>query len=671
LLADPRDPLPLPAGQIDAEDCEGKRLGAGDRAFQQTLKRYGDRITMATSFSANKEGNLNQMQLVVPYCAFQQPNLRYGNIDFTTENEVYHQLGDRFLQTLQAQSEAARIHIEDFQMQPFANAAAATAGWQLASRSGKDMSGQDIYYYGGAGTFETVSLADVLIPDNWQNRFQNGAFFKDKLVLVGAIDRTLGDVRETPLGMMPGVEIHANALASLIQGRSVRPLLPTAAAAGLVMVAVLGSAAFQAKAKQPAWRLLWTGVLMLAWLFTGYGLLTQMSYLIPTVMPLGAIGLTVLSYVGLGFARDRRRSNQLEATLQDRSRDPVVRDIINQQTDEELKQKLLQGRQQELLGARIGGGRYEIIKIHSAGGFGETYIAEDQHRPDRPKCVVKKLSPARSNPRHLKLARRLFQREAETLEKLGNQHDQIPQLLAYFEEDTEFYLVQEFVDGNPLSTEISLGRQLPETQVVSILREILQILSFVHGQDVIHRDIKPSNLIRRKRDNRLVLIDFGAVKEIQNAGDDETPSDLTIGIGTQGYMAPEQQAGHPQPNSDIYALGMMGVQMLMGVSPSQLTRNSETGEIDLEGKTHASQGLVDVISKMIAYHYKQRYRTAADVLQDLKQLSIHTTIPAMLTELLQDNPPVDEELYETQPWPTRFTAVDGDDLPPTEPPPTL
>jgi serine/threonine protein kinase len=196
----------------------------------------------------------------------------------------------------------------------------------------------------------------------------------------------------------------------------------------------------------------------------------------------------------------------------------------------------------------------------------------------------------------------------------------------------------------------------------------LQILGFVHSQSVIHRDIKPSNLIRRDRDNRLVLIDFGAVKGLQIAGDEENISDLTIGIGTQGYMAPEQQAGHPQFNSDIYAVGMMGVQMLTGISPSQLPRHAETGEIDWEQKTHASIGLVNVVAKMITYDYKQRYQSTELVLQDLKQLSLHTTLPAMLSHLLQDALPGAEEIQETQPWPTTFDH-EGD-LPPTAPPPT-
>ncbi len=658
------------AGQIgeQVEDCSGKTLGAGDRALRESLQRHGDRVTLATSFEAIQGDVLNRIRLVTPYCAFPSPQTQFGNIDFALEGAknsgLFYQLGDRVLADLRRQSDVYQMQIDDYQLIPFAASALRSAKVTPPTRTG-----DDIFFYGGRDTFPIVSLADVVLADNWQNQFQGGEFFRDKIVLIGVTDDTQRDITDTPLGRMSGVELHANAIATLMQGRAVRPILPNPwLRAGLVFAAMLGAAAIMAKAKQPVSRLLWLLALSLGWGAVSYGLLTQASLLLPTVLPMGAIVLVGASYLGLGVARDQRNRRQLESSLKDRSRDPVVRDIINQQTDEILRQSLLQGRQQELLGAKIGN-RYQIIQIHAAGGFGETYIAEDTHRPDRPKCVVKKLSPSSNQPKHLVLARRLFQREAETLEKLGNQHEQIPQLLAYFEEDTEFYLVQEFIDGHPLNQELPMGHQLPETQVLAILREILQILGFVHSQGVIHRDIKPSNLIRRDRDNRLVLIDFGAVKGLQTTVDEENISDLTIGIGTQGYMAPEQQAGHPQFNSDIYAVGMMGVQMLTGIAPSQLPRQAESGEIDWQDKTHASVALVEVVQKMMAYHYKQRYQSTEQALQDLKKLSLYTTLPEILSDLLQDAVPESEEIQETQPWPTAFD--DDGELPPTEPPPTM
>lgn len=85
-------------------------------------------------------------------------------------------------------------------------------------------------------------------------------------------------------------------------------------------------------------------------------------------------------------------------------------------------------------------------------------------------------------------------------------------LLAYFEQDAEFYLVQELIEGNPIDQELTIGKSWHQEQVVYLLTEVLEVLSFVHSQGVIHRDIKPHNLIRRRKDNKLVLVDFGAVK---------------------------------------------------------------------------------------------------------------------------------------------------------------
>jgi serine/threonine-protein kinase len=292
------------------------------------------------------------------------------------------------------------------------------------------------------------------------------------------------------------------------------------------------------------------------------------------------------------------------------------------------------------------GGRYQIVEILAGGSFGQTYIAEDTHRPGNPKCVVKHLKPAISNPSSLQNARRLFRSEAETLEKLGN-HDQIPRLLAYFEENQEFYLVQDFIQGHLLRAELQPGQLWTETKVYQFLQEVLNILVFVHSQGVIHRDIKPSNLIRRQQDNRLVLIDFGSVKPawtqvITAPGKTCTTFAIgipaTIAVGTPAYMPIEQERGRPRPNSDIYALGMIGIQALTGLNPTQLLENSDTGDIIWQHQAYVSDALAFVLTKMVRYHFKDRYQTATEVLQAL-QLLVN---PQMPTELDSDIEPVQQ-----------------------------
>jgi serine/threonine-protein kinase len=258
-------------------------------------------------------------------------------------------------------------------------------------------------------------------------------------------------------------------------------------------------------------------------------------------------------------------------------------------------------------------GRYQIAKALSSGSFGKTYLAKDTKRPGNPICVVKQLQPTKSDPHILPVARRLFNTEAETLEQLGT-HSQIPQLFAYFEYKGEFYLVQEYMAGHLLSQELVPGQPLPEEDVFQILSELLEVLEFVHRHNVIHRDICPRNIIRRERDNKLVLIDFGAVKQIT------TQTNPTIIIGTHGYMPVEQALGNPRLSSDVYAVGILGIQALTGIPPLKLPKDSQTLAILWRDKAQVSRGLADFLDKMVRHDFKDRYPSAREAMQALEAL---------------------------------------------------
>ncbi|MEG4021979.1 protein kinase domain-containing protein [Microcoleus sp. S13C4] len=266
-------------------------------------------------------------------------------------------------------------------------------------------------------------------------------------------------------------------------------------------------------------------------------------------------------------------------------------------------------------------GRYQIIEVIETGEFGQTYLAKDIRRPGEPQCFVKHLRPGTTEPKLINTTRRLFQKEAEVLERLG-QHDQIPQLFAYFEENEEFFLVESFVAGHSLSTEIVPGKPVSEEKMIPLLKELLEILVFVHGQGVIHRDIKPANLIRRYSDNKLVLIDFGSVKEIHIA---QRQAPVTVRIGTLEYMPIEQFQYNPQLNSDIYALGMIGIQAMTGLPAYDLPKlrdlkNSNKGEIVWRHLATCSQALADVLDNMVRYDFRERYQSAAEALADLRKI---------------------------------------------------
>ncbi|MBE9115445.1 protein kinase [Lusitaniella coriacea LEGE 07157] len=284
-------------------------------------------------------------------------------------------------------------------------------------------------------------------------------------------------------------------------------------------------------------------------------------------------------------------------------------------------------------------GRYQIIQTLGSGGFGQTFLARDTRRPGDPICVVKHLKPISSDLDFLATARRLFKSEAETLERLGN-HDQIPRLLAYFEEEQEFYLVQDYVEGPTLTTELLPEQPWTENQTIQMLQGVLPVLEFVHNQGVIHRDIKPDNILRRQTDRKLVLVDFGAVKKTVGT---QTIS-YTVAIGTPGYMASEQAKGQPRPSSDIYGLGAIAIQGLTGINPSQFQYDPHTGEILWQHLARVNPRLMAIIVGMVRYHFRDRYKSAREVLQALDQLSVPlapTQNPGMnLSPLPQTPPPI-------------------------------
>ena len=267
------------------------------------------------------------------------------------------------------------------------------------------------------------------------------------------------------------------------------------------------------------------------------------------------------------------------------------------------------------------GGRYQIITTLGSGGFGQTYLAEDRHQFNL-RCVVKKLHPLSPSTETWSIASQLFQREAQIQDRLGH-HDQIPRLLAYFQEQQQFYLVQELIEGHNLSEELPPGQQWSEGSVIALLQDILEPLSFVHQQQVLHRDLKPPNLIRRHQDRQIVLIDFGSVKELAATEvlNPQGETQVVTTIGTPGYMPSEQSRGRARFSSDVYAVGMIGIQALTGKMPQELEEDPDTAEIVWREQVTVNPELAFVLDKMVRYDFRQRYRSAQSALEALQKLT--------------------------------------------------
>lgn len=528
-------------------------------------------------------------------------------------------------------------------------------GYQNAQTGGYQLL---LNYRSGASLARSVTISEVL------NNRVDPSWVKDRVVLIGGTAPSLNDTFYTPYSSglrgsqkMPGVVVHGQIVSQLLStaldGRPQFWFWPDWvevlwiwgwAFTGGILVRVI---------RHPGQLVLAEGVALGVLLGTSV-LVFFGSAWIPVVVPTlglittatGVIAYSVYEakqeadYIAGKVKEQEKNIALLQTLLKEKTIVPSTTDTdyeldedgdeteIAPDNDDDDDGTAVWGEDQENLtttvkadkkDANLLAGHYKINRVLGSGGFGLTYLAQDTHRPGAPVCVVKHLRPARRDQNFLDIARRLFNTEAEILEKLGT-HPQIPRLLAHFEERKEFYLVQEYVDGHPINEELPVDKRLPEAQVVDLLKGVLEILAFIHEHSVIHRDIKPSNIMRRHHDGKLFLIDFGAVKQIQPQERTDQES-FTVAIGTRGYAPPEQYAGHPSFSSDIYALGMIGIQAITGIPPHQLTLSPDTGDISWRHLANVREEFALIIDKMVRYHFPARYQSAASVLEDLRQLS--------------------------------------------------
>ncbi|MEC4805740.1 MAG: serine/threonine-protein kinase [Jaaginema sp. PMC 1079.18] len=281
--------------------------------------------------------------------------------------------------------------------------------------------------------------------------------------------------------------------------------------------------------------------------------------------------------------------------------------------------------------------RYCVIRPLGQGGFGRTFLAVDEDLPSQPPCVVKQFFPLTQNPQKQAKAAEMFQREAVQLHELG-QHPQIPVLLAYFTQNSQQYLVQEFIDGQDLGQELATRGGFDEPGIRALLQDLLPVLEFVHDRGVIHRDIKPQNIIRRRRDRVLFLVDFGAAKAIAST----LPGATGTVIGSMGYTSPEQAYGKATYASDIFSLGVTCVHLLTGIEPQNLF-DPITGVWQWQAhlRSPLSSTLTHIIGKMLAFPVERRYNTAKAILEDLKRptANLDDAIAQLKTQFTHDPDP--------------------------------
>jgi serine/threonine protein kinase len=281
--------------------------------------------------------------------------------------------------------------------------------------------------------------------------------------------------------------------------------------------------------------------------------------------------------------------------------------------------------------------RYAIESILSRGDFSVTFLARNLNLPGQPACIIKQLALQSTEAREIATSQRRFYLEAQTLSKLGS-HAQVPTLLDYFQVGTDLYLVEEYIPGTVLSRSLARSSaqgqtRFTEVQIEDFLRQMLRLLEYIHGHRLIHRDIKPHNIIFCQTDRRYVLVDFGAVKDLNPKPFAASPrADISRSIGTPGFAPPEQLANRAVYASDIYALGMTCVYLLTGKDPSRLPTDPYTCELVWADDVELSDSTIDIITKTIQVSLTDRYQSASEVLNALDNRSVRATLKVYLDQ---------------------------------------
>lgn len=273
-------------------------------------------------------------------------------------------------------------------------------------------------------------------------------------------------------------------------------------------------------------------------------------------------------------------------------------------------------------------GRYIILEQLNESVFGTTYLAMEQ-APDAQgslqvnsqinsqRYLIRTFSFS-GNPQHPARITAI-EKEILALQQCGK-HQQTPHLLEHQIAEQQLYIVREFIEGNSIRQEIHFGKLQNEVAVVDLLKDVLEVLAFLHQNQVIHGNLKPENIIRRN-DRKLVLVDFGCILSLCTAT--VTPTEICpLVIGQPGYLAPEQARGMLHPSSDLYALGMLAIEALTGTSPHRLPEDSQTGIMQWHDRAQVSEPLAEFLDRMVNYQHQLRFSSAIEALAALPQASL-------------------------------------------------
>ena len=286
-------------------------------------------------------------------------------------------------------------------------------------------------------------------------------------------------------------------------------------------------------------------------------------------------------------------------------------------------------------------GKYRIEKVLGQGGFGITYLAENtmldgkvaikefffKEYCNRDETTSHVTIPTAGNQDIVDRFKQKFIKEAKTIFRLN--HPNIVRILDIFEENGTAYYVMEHIDGESLGDMVKRRGALPQQEAIGYIKEAGLALSYIHSETMNHLDIKPNNLMKRQKDNKIIVIDFGVAKQY-DATTSEGTTTTPVGI-SHGYSPAEQyqQFGVQSfsPQSDVYALAATLYKLLTGVTPPEAMRVQDEGlPLDELQKHGVSSNVISAIEHAMLSRSK-RTQTVDAFLQALDNEDDDRTIP--------------------------------------------
>jgi adenylate cyclase len=299
----------------------GDHGAADDNKFQTAIAKYGERAVFAASYEFTQIGEANILQLASPEGIFQLKPNTLGLINFQSEvTDNIHRLG------LQPPADSGLPILPTF----------AAATLNIAKISYPKPKGDGIYFFGGSDTWansqQQIPFYYVVDPDNWNSeQLQGGKFFKDKIVLIGATAASKQDIQNSAMGRMAGIEIHANAIATLMQGKSMADLIANPIQQGVFIFLLVGvSGGILCLFKRPTTQILTAFGIAIAWVGLGYVGFIYTSTILPVAVPAIAIGLNGIALLITGSIAAQVDKLLLRRTLERYVAAPIVEEIVNQ-----------------------------------------------------------------------------------------------------------------------------------------------------------------------------------------------------------------------------------------------------------------------------------------------------------------------------------------------------